>query len=286
MAHAGVAASVDDGCNSFDDDLGWILDKLTERAGGSFGLIVRFIEGIDTPAVMARTASAASLSQPALVQITQRLRSSLADQSDSETQELSMSEPLICWLCGPLHRLLHLPFGPLPASKLWRQSVARSSSSLLHGIAHVDSIRCWRYLRLWWLHRPERRRASAFGAPWISQNWHDSLIDGGNCSPPTPTCENPREGDGMRNVGRQSCHNTRLMHCGCRQPFSTQFTAMCDRSRTTPGGRLSSCCDVVKPEGRHPHGSAARGRAVIQKAAAIVYVLHRSGICVSCLAPV
>lgn len=154
-----------DGCDSFDDDLDWILEKLTDRAGGSFGVIVRFVDGVDAPALMARTSAAASLSESATRQITTALRQHPSTPPPSESDELATSTPLLLHgSTGGAIRLLYLRFRPAPGVDIVA-AVGRPESSfalLQSMVARRLYPVLARYLRLWWMHRTERRRAHAF----------------------------------------------------------------------------------------------------------------------------
>lgn len=152
-----------DGCDSFDDDLAWILDKLTERSGGHLGVIVRFVEGIEAGALMARTSGAAALPEGSIDQLKAELRRSLALRTTSDRQELSASRTFRLAGVPDALRLIYLSFEPAPGVCIVA-AVGRgeSSSSLLQNlVARRLHPVLERYVRLWWMHRTERRRARA-----------------------------------------------------------------------------------------------------------------------------
>lgn len=164
MAQANAAPIVDDGCDSFDDDMGWILERLTERAGGNFGLIFRFIDGFDTPLLLARTGDAAALPAVAIRQLAEELRPHRASPFQLEVPELVASGPIALLGTPGSIRLLHMAFQPSPGVDIIA-AVCRPASSfaLLEGlVARRLYPVLARYIRLWWMHRTERRRASAF----------------------------------------------------------------------------------------------------------------------------
>jgi DNA-binding CsgD family transcriptional regulator/PAS domain-containing protein len=153
-----------DGCESFDDDIGWILEKLTERAGGSFGFVFRFVAGAQVPVCMARSVGAAVLSDAAVIQIQQELGRHLADSTELDKPELAHSVPMqLAGYPDGAVRLMHLTFHPAPGVNIVA-AVCRpvSSFALLQEmvVRRVYPVLA-RYIRLWWMHRTERRRAGA-----------------------------------------------------------------------------------------------------------------------------
>lgn len=288
-----MATVLDDGCDSFDEDLEWILDRLNERAGGSFGLIVRFIDGIESPALMARTSSAATLSTGAMDRFIAELRRCLPVETDAGTHELAVSAPVrLQEQAGSAIRLLHMNFRPARGVDIVA-AVGRpeSSSALLHGIVARRLYPVLeRYFRLWWLHRTERRRAGAFETAVERAELGIALLDRNG----QLLYENAYvrkildDADGMRRAGRHILPVNPAD--SLRLQVAIQHAVMCNAAadpRTGPEAPL-----ILLQRGAdkraliltvQPH----QGRAVDPgDAAVIAYVLHPERDVRKCLAPV
>jgi DNA-binding CsgD family transcriptional regulator len=283
---------LDDGCNSFDEDLGWILDKLNERAGGSFGLIVRFVEGVGTPALMACTESAAALPAGAMERFIAELRRCLPAAPDAETHELAVSAPVRLQDSSSPMRLLHMNFRPTPGVDIV-VAVGRpeSSSALLHGIVARRLYPVLsRYFRLWWLHRTERRRASAFETALDRAELGIALVDRSG----QLVYENAYvrtildDADGMRRAGKGMVPTNAAD--SLRLQVSLAHAIACNGDSSLDAIWQAPLILLRRGEQKRaliltvlPH----RGRAVDRgDAAAIVYVLHPERDVRKCLAPV
>ncbi len=157
--------------DSFNDDLVWILDRLVERAGGTFGLISRREQGHSFANVLAESDTAP---------IDPQVLSELA-QFASETS----NEGLQRWDEGPnVHqtrwrperssglsvdfRVLLLAFTPTQNMRLVACVCRQGGEMPFSAVDLSAATRLYpvlaRYVRLWWLHRTERRRAQALSA--------------------------------------------------------------------------------------------------------------------------
>jgi DNA-binding CsgD family transcriptional regulator len=156
---------VDDGCESFDGDLDWILEKLAERASASVGLILRSVEGMEQPVLMARTTASCELSDVAFDRLLAGLRATLAADAALPSRQPALSDSMQLEGAAPERiRLLYMTFEPAPGVQIVA-AVGRpeSSFSLLQTmVARRLYPVLERYVRLWWMHRTERRRARAF----------------------------------------------------------------------------------------------------------------------------
>lgn len=142
--------------DSYDDDLGWILERLSERAGATGGAIVRLCEDEADSLILARYEPHGTWS-PARV--------------DSFCAAVRMARPVsgVQKLTIDLDRdervrVLMLRFVPAPGIAIVA-AICRpeSSLSLLQEMiaSRLEPVLA-RYVRLWWLHRTERRRANVF----------------------------------------------------------------------------------------------------------------------------
>jgi len=157
-----ATAAIDDGCESYDEDIGWILDRLTDRAGGSFGVIFRCLDGA-APAPMASTSVSGVLPADLLQQVADHL---LDDQREAQSDELVGSSVLQLQSSDGVHatRLLFMEFRPAAGVQIFAVVGRPDHSALL--LQRLVAKRLHpvlaRYIRLWWMHRTERRRAYAF----------------------------------------------------------------------------------------------------------------------------
>ncbi len=153
--------------DSYDDDLSWILDRLSERAGAVFAVILRFTEGSSRADELARSSGDSDLRGLAFDRLCQAVAPSHHGGStgtrDDRLHKLSLD--LQPFGLDPV-RVLSLRFVPTPGVTLV-VSVCRPESSfnLLHEFvaARLQPV-LTRYLKLWWLHRTERRRSRLFQA--------------------------------------------------------------------------------------------------------------------------
>jgi DNA-binding CsgD family transcriptional regulator/PAS domain-containing protein len=166
------SATATDSLDSFNDDLVWILDRLVERAGGTFGLISRRIEGHSSANLLAHTSDTSGgtiIELDALAQF--------ATDADSRGPQHWAQGPNIHemrWIPPasgePISdlRVLMLAFTPtqnvrLVACVCRQRGEAPFESAQLAAATRLYPVLA-RYIRLWWLHRMERRRAQALSA--------------------------------------------------------------------------------------------------------------------------
>lgn len=281
MAQPREAPGSSDGCESFDDDIGWILEKFTERVGGSFGLVVRFVAGAEMPVCMARSSGAAALSDEAVNQIQHELGRHLADSTELHKPELAHSGPMqLAGHVGENVRLMHLAFHPAPGVHIVA-AVCRPAASFAL-LQEMVGRRAYpvlaRYIRLWWMHRTERRRAGALqyavdvaevgillldrrGQMLFENAYARKILD---------------EQDGMRRMGKAVLATD--PQCGMRLQAAIHHAAACNAAAQVSASWQSPLVLLGRGEGRRaliltvmPH----RGRAADpQDPAAIVHVLH------------
>jgi DNA-binding CsgD family transcriptional regulator len=287
-----AANAPSDGCDSFDEHLDWILEKLNDRAGGSFGVIVRFIEGVETPAIMARTAETAVLTNAAFARITLELRSSIDIATHSGKHELTVSGPLsLPGVTGSI-RILQMTFRPAPGIFI-TAAVCRPESSfaLLHSlVAHRLQPVLDRYFRLWWMHRTERRRADAFENAIEHAELGVALLDrrGQVLYANAYVQKIIDEGDGMRGTVRGIAPTDPAN--ALRLQAAIQHALQCNLECGQDNGWQAPLVLLNRGERERalivtilPHRQRAMDP---DDAAAIVYVLHPEREVHRCLAPV
>lgn len=221
------------------------------------------------------------------------LRHHLPRQPQLETHELAVSEPMRLRGEGAgAIRLLHMAFQPAPGVHIVAAICRHEHSfALLQGmVARRLYPVLERYIRLWWMHRTERRRADAFenavdiaelgvilldrrGQLLFQNAYVRRILDGG---------------DGMRRVGNTVMPTDNAD--ALRLQAAVQHALLCnvaaerDASRDVPlillrrGGPLRSLIVTIVP---HPARAVDPGDA-----AAIMYVLHPEHDMRKCLAPV
>lgn len=143
---------------TYDEDLGWILERLADRAGADCGFILRCHPESGEHSLLARHRVAQELSADALGALCRALQ-------DQEACERVQSLPidLTPW-GGTCIRVLLLRFTPAPGVVVIA-AICRPESSfnlLQTYVANRLEPVLARYIRLWWLHRTERRRAEIF----------------------------------------------------------------------------------------------------------------------------
>lgn len=149
----------------FNDDLAWILDKLVDRTGGELGIVSGHIHGESHPTLLSQSSVAATARSARLTrELMQRAEAVPASGSDHDTLSITYTE-IIAEL--QTHRVMQLTF--LPAANV--KIVATVSKSGLFGFSILNEINAnrlypvlSRYLRLWWMHRAERREARTLRA--------------------------------------------------------------------------------------------------------------------------
>lgn len=155
--------------DSYDEDLVWILEKLMGRVGAEFGAICRYQSGEEQGGVMANGGSLSShgeafqtnlvaMAQNA-VKFDRRRRDDTVNIAQFTLPDVNSGEAS-CW------RLMCLSF--LPAENVCIvATVGKPGEAAFAGAQEFVAATLYpvlaRYVRLWWMHRIERRRANALG---------------------------------------------------------------------------------------------------------------------------
>jgi DNA-binding CsgD family transcriptional regulator len=163
-AGAGLRIDGRDAFDCFNEDLAWILGKLVNRTGGIAGVISGHLSD-DVQAVT--LASEITDSEP--TELTALLISRGVSAPDCQTAD--PDEPVVshCLLqirpneqVPRRYRVLQLSFKPAIGVKVVA-TVAKDSRRGFRFLEEAAAVRLYpvlsRYVRLWWLHRVERRRA-------------------------------------------------------------------------------------------------------------------------------
>jgi DNA-binding CsgD family transcriptional regulator len=152
---------------SFDEDLDWILEKLTDRLGGCLGVVSRLSSFGHACSTLGLSAGIACGSwRGALVTAITRHTGNASSANRRRRSDVDMPEIVFLELAGqedglPNHHLLCMPFDVSPCVRLV-VSVARRSDAgpafgpLELGIARTFYSVLSRYFKLWWMHRTER----------------------------------------------------------------------------------------------------------------------------------
>lgn len=156
--------------DSFNDDLVWILDKLVDRAGGSFGVLVGRVATEPANAILARSSDFPELTPGALAMLSSvpALASERRVPND-HTPEVTIHR-LSSADTGEAEdlKVLLLTLSPAPGVLLCACVCRTTGFEILSGLHEAAAVRLYpvlsRYLRLWWMHRQERRRASSLSA--------------------------------------------------------------------------------------------------------------------------
>jgi len=175
MSHvvsAAIAHGSFDLLDCFNDDLVWIVSRLVERAGGEFGLITRHVQGED-PMVLARSGKAPEDSDALMAGIAAEATAaidptrSLHHDDDVCMRESRWAPTGTNALPGDL-RLLQLTFFPTRNVSVVASVCRSEGARRYHPLELATASRLYpvlsKYLRLWWLHRMERRRANSLSA--------------------------------------------------------------------------------------------------------------------------
>jgi DNA-binding CsgD family transcriptional regulator len=192
------------GPDSFDDDLLWILQRLTERTGARFGVFVRFVEGVREPLILATHDPGGGLTAATGRDIANSLRTPLPAERAAAEQILHRRDLEDVAAAGGL-RVMYMRF-PLASGVSVIAFVGQPATSLsllqdlvaqrLHPVLQ-------RYLRLWWLHRSERRRAQGLAAAADRSDVALALLDR-RCKLSFANAAAERllaQGDGLRRQG-------------------------------------------------------------------------------------
>lgn len=147
------------GVDTFDGDLEWILEKLTQRASASSGLLFSYVDD-EEPRVLAAFHADRPLPAEALARLGQELRAD-ALAGPIVDEELRRRAFDLRREGGGQVRALYLRFSPAPGVRVLAV-VCRTEASinlLQEMVARRVQPVLARYVRLWWWHRTERRRA-------------------------------------------------------------------------------------------------------------------------------
>lgn len=171
--HGPQAEERTDRLNCFNEDLVWIIDRLVMRSGGSFGIISRHIHGERGAAVLARIGAdapsapdsffeaLASFAAP-LISTGRRRRDDEADVRQAAWSPGAAGEPLSGY------RVLQLAFVPTQNVTLVASVGRPDGAAPFTATEELVAAKLYpvlaRYVRLWWLHRMERRRANSLSA--------------------------------------------------------------------------------------------------------------------------
>ena len=137
--------------DSYDEDLVWILERLVDRTGGALGLILRYqIDQLEV-VLLARSGEMGDAPEVLLARLSIAARSAVKFDRRRRDDFASMSQLVIEQDAG----------GGEPSS--WRM-LCLSFTAEQEKMALTLYPVLARYVRLWWLHRTERRRANALGA--------------------------------------------------------------------------------------------------------------------------
>jgi DNA-binding CsgD family transcriptional regulator len=157
-----------DGFDSFNEDLTWILQKLVARTGGVAGTLCAQLTGASQPTLLA----AVDCDDPPLT-MQLNLRAAAVDppsiRGNHDAPELTHS--LLSFYQPDKdkrrYRILQLAFAPAEGVKVVA-TVAKESRLGFNFLDDANARRLYpvlsRYIRLWWVHRAERRSALALKA--------------------------------------------------------------------------------------------------------------------------
>jgi DNA-binding CsgD family transcriptional regulator len=171
-----VTDAIDTACqidpfDCFNDDLVFIIDRLVERTSGSFGLVSRHVLG-SSAAALARTTTTPSgseqLVQPLAVLAYEATNGDRRRRSDLPALSQRSWQPEGILFDGTTYRVLSLVFYPTQnvtiVATVCRANGMIPFSALDETIASKLYSVLSRYVRLWWMHRQERRRADSLSA--------------------------------------------------------------------------------------------------------------------------
>jgi DNA-binding CsgD family transcriptional regulator len=160
-----------DPLDCFNEDLVWIVDRLVTRSGGSFGIISRHVEGELLVTVLARTTDAPESVRSILPSLADHAKGavSLDRRRLDDTPKLKLAS----WTPGAAlgsesFRVLQLSFSPTQNVTLVASVGREDGDRPFSAIEELTAVTLYpvlsRYVRLWWLHRMERRRANSLSA--------------------------------------------------------------------------------------------------------------------------
>jgi DNA-binding CsgD family transcriptional regulator len=283
--------------DAFNEDLSWILAKLVARTGGAVGVISGQL-GEDAPTLLASSRSA-PVDEHLLSQLTAKAAGVPTPDSRDDHDNPKLCHTLLNdrELDGTSrrYRLLHLAFAPAEGVRVVA-TVAKESRLGFNFIEDATSRRLYpvlsRYIRLWWVHRTERRRSLALRAALDTSELGIMLLnrDGRLLFANSHGCRLLASHDGLTQEG----NNITAAQMSDRGQFDTEV-ARALRANQTVSGSLQE----VRVPGllNLPRGSEKRDLilAVLplevpaidtQDPAVIVYVLDPDRDAASLLAPV
>lgn len=152
----------------FNEDLVWILDKLVDRTGGRCGILSGYVLGEDSPILLATTGDDPDCPAALYPAIAAKAHA----HAKPERRQRSSDEPRILQdalelpHASALQRIRTMQLGFSPAHNVALvASVCKSSRFGFNVLEEMTATRLYpvlsRYVRLWWMHRQERRRASS-----------------------------------------------------------------------------------------------------------------------------
>jgi DNA-binding CsgD family transcriptional regulator/PAS domain-containing protein len=161
-----------DPLDCYNEDLVWIADRLVKRSGGSFGIVARHVQGDHCAEVLARTTDGPTVMEAFFEELANLARptSNSARTRDDDVPAVRQSSwsPSLPGSQSDTYRVLELLFTPTQNVDVVAY-VARPGSRIPFTVAEeLTASRLYpvlsRYIRLWWLHRMERRRANSLSA--------------------------------------------------------------------------------------------------------------------------
>lgn len=148
------------------------MDRLVTRSGGNFGIISRHVQGEQTATVLARTTDGPVVVDEFFDELA-TFASVAANKENRPNDNVPVLQQSI-WLSGVLgpqpndYRVLQLVFAPTQNVKLVACVLRPGGATPFTEPEQLTASRLYpvlsRYIRLWWLHRMERRRANSLSA--------------------------------------------------------------------------------------------------------------------------
>jgi hypothetical protein len=173
LAMSGTTASSQaDPLDCFNEDLIWIVDKLVGRSGGTFGIISRHIQGEHSATVLARTTGVTAEEEAICGPLAEEAELAIGTDRRRRDDLPCMRE--VAWSPGALstagngYRVLQLAFAPTENVSLIATVCRANGAVAFNEFEVLTASKLYpvlsRYVRLWWLHRMERRRANSLSA--------------------------------------------------------------------------------------------------------------------------
>lgn len=168
-SHAGPQT---DPLDCFNGDLVWIVDRLVTRSGGSFGIISRHVQGEQVATVLARTTDGPVVADEFFDELATFASVAASTESGRHDNVPVLQQSI--WSSGVLgtqpndYRVLQLVFAPTQNVSLVACVARPGGATPFTEAEQFTASRLYpvlsRYVRLWWLHRMERRRANSLSA--------------------------------------------------------------------------------------------------------------------------